>query len=47
MRILVTKQGNVIIQEIDDTMPIITQNINTMSKLRGYSTSYNPRRPNL
>ena len=27
MRILVTKQGNVIIQEIDDTMPIITQNI--------------------
>ena len=47
MRILVTKQGNVIIQEIDDTMPIITQNIKTMSKLRGYSTSYNPRRPNL
>ena len=43
MRILITKQGNVIIQEIDDSLPKITQNINAMSKLRGYSTNYNSR----
>ena len=29
MRILVTKQGNIIIQEIDDTMPFYTQNLNS------------------
>ena len=28
MRILVTKQGNTIIQEIDDTMPLNTQKLN-------------------
>jgi len=38
MRILVTKQGNIIIQEIDDTMPLYTQNFNSTSRFRGYST---------
>ena len=39
MRILVTKQGNIIIQEIDDSIPIMSQ-INTFNnshKFRGYS----------
>ena len=45
MRILVTKQGNIIIQEIDDSMPIITQNINSVNKFRGYSTNYSMRKP--
>ena len=40
MRILVTKQGNIIIQEIDDTMPFYTQNLNSTSRFRGYSTDY-------
>ena len=40
MRILVTKQGNIIIQEIDDAMPLYTQNMNSTSKFRGYSTDY-------
>ena len=40
MRILVTKQGNIIIQEIDDTLPIFT------TKFRGYSTNYNTRKSN-
>ena len=44
MRILVTKQGNIIIQEIDDTMPILTQNLNSTNKLRGYSTNYSIRK---
>ena len=39
MRILVTKQGNIIIQEIDDALPIFT------TKFRGYSTNYNIRNP--
>ena len=41
MRILVTKQGNIIIQEIDDTLPIFT------TKSRGYSTNYNIRKPKI
>ena len=44
MRILVTKQGNIIIQEIDDTMPLFPQNFNSTSKIRGYSTDYYPKR---
>lgn len=40
MRILVTKQGNIIIQEIDDAMPLFPQNFNSTSKFRGYSTDY-------
>ena len=40
MRILVTKQGNIIIQEIDDAMPLYTQNMHSTSKFRGYSTDY-------
>ena len=40
MRILITKQGNIIIQEIDDAMPLYTQNINSTNKIRGYSTNY-------
>ena len=40
MRILVTKQGNIIIQEIDDTMPLYTQKFNFTSRYRGYSTDY-------
>ena len=40
MRILVTKQGNIIIQEIDDAMPLFTQNLNSTSKFRAYSTNY-------
>ena len=45
MRILVTKQGNIIIQEIDDAMPLITQNLNSPNKFRGYSTNYSMRKP--
>ena len=40
MRILVTKQGNIIIQEIDDAMPMNIQNLNSTSRFRGYSTDY-------
>ena len=40
MRILITKQGNIIIQEIDDTLPLKIQNLNSTSKFRGYSTDY-------
>ncbi len=40
MRILVTKQGNIIIQEIDDAMPFYSQNLNSTSRFRGYSTDY-------
>ena len=40
MRILVTKQGNIIIQEIDDAMPLYTQNLNSTTRFRGYSTDY-------
>ena len=40
MRILVTKQGNIIIQEIDETMPSYTQNLISTNKTRGFSTSY-------
>ena len=47
MRILVTKQGNVIIQEIDDSMPQYTQNLNTTYKVRGYSTNYSIRNPKM
>ena len=47
MRILVTKQGNIIIQEIDDSMPILTQNLNSMNKFRGYSTNYSIRNPKM
>ena len=48
MRILVTKQGNTIIQEIDDLTPIIAQNnstFNNFKKLRGNSTGYQMRTP--
>ena len=44
MRILVTKQGNIIIQELDDAMPLYTQNLNSASKFRGFSTDYPLRR---
>ena len=44
MRILVTKQGNIIIQELDDAMPLYTQNLNSVSKFRGFSTDYPLRR---
>ena len=47
MRILVTKQGNVIIQEIDDTMPLLLQNLNSTTKIRGYSTNYSIRKPKI
>ena len=47
MRILVTKQGNVIIQEIDDSMPILIQNLNSTTKIRGYSTNYSIRKPKI
>ena len=47
MRILVTKQGNVIIQDIDDTVPLFTQNYNSSGKSRGYSTSYLIRGPKI
>ena len=40
MRILVTKQRNIIIQEIDDAMPMNIQNLNSTSRFRGYSTDY-------
>ena len=40
MRILVTKQGNIIIQEIDDALPMNIQNLNSTSRFRGYSTDY-------
>ena len=46
MRILVTKQGNIIIQEIDDTMPLYTQNLSSTSRFRGYSTDYQQRKLN-
>ena len=46
MRILVTKQGNIIIQEIDDTMPLYTQNVSSTSRFRGYSTDYQQRKLN-
>ena len=46
MRILVTKQGNIIIQEIDDTMPLYTQNLSSTSRFRGYSTDYQRRKLN-
>ena len=46
MRILVTKQGNIIIQEIDDTMPLYTQNLSSTSRFRGYSTDYLQRKLN-
>lgn len=47
MRILVTKQGNVIIQEIDDSMPILIRNMNSTNKIRGYSTNYPLRKPKI
>ena len=40
MRILITKQGNIIIQEIDDSLPLFTQNLNSSNKIRGNSTNY-------
>ena len=46
MRILITKQGNIIIQEIDDTMPLNTQKLNSTSRFRGYSTDYPLRKSN-
>ena len=46
MRILVTNQGNIIIQEIDDTMPLYTQNLSSTSRFRGYSTDYQQRKLN-
>jgi len=46
MRILVTKQGNIIIQEIDDTMPLYTQNLSSTSRFRGYSTDYQQQKLN-
>ena len=46
MRILITKQGNIIIQEIDDTLPLKIQNLNSTSKFRGYSTDYPLRKNN-
>jgi hypothetical protein len=47
MRILVTKQGNIIIQEIDDTIPFMPKINNTFnsSKFRGYSTGYKKQNP--
>ena len=48
MRILVTKQGNTIIQEIDDLTPIIAQtnsSFNNYKKLRGNSTGFQMRTP--
>ena len=45
MRILITKQGNIIIQEIDDALPLYAQNINSSNKLRGYSTNYQIKKP--
>ena len=47
MRILVTKQGNIIIQEIDDSLPIFTQNLNSTNRIRGYSTNYQIRNTKL
>ena len=46
MRILVTKQGNIIIQEIDDAIPFNTQNFASTSRFRGYSTDYQLRKLN-
>ena len=46
MRILVTKQGNTIIQEIDDTSPIMPQtitNFNNSKNFRAFSTGYQIR----
>ena len=43
MRILVTKQGNIIIQDIDDSLPNLpktTSTFNNSSKYRAYSTGY-------
>ena len=47
MRILVTKQGNIIIQEIDEALPKAIQNIKSFNKLRGNSTNYLYRKQNL
>ena len=46
MRILITKQGNIIIQEIDDTLPLNIRNLKSTSKFRGYSTDYPLRKSN-
>ena len=43
MRILVTKQGNIIIQDIDDSLPNIPKTLSTFNnsvKFRAYSTGY-------
>ena len=47
MRILVTKQGNIIIQEIDDSIPFMPKINNTFnsSKFRGFSTGYKSQNP--
>ena len=51
MRILVTKQGNIIIQEIDGASPIIPNinniNYNNASKFRGYSTGFKTHNPKM
>lgn len=50
MRILVTKQGNIIIQEIDDSPPILpnfNNNSSNYSRFRGNSTGYKINNPKL
>ena len=48
MRILVTKQGNIIIQDIDDSLPNLPKTVSTFNnsiRFRAYSTGYSLKNP--
>ena len=50
MRILVTKQGNIIFQDLDDSLPNLPKtvsNFNNSTKFRAYSTGYPPKNQKL